>query len=40
MKRYTLTDNKRKHSYEYNYFTWNFAWVIVFVIGIITGYCI
>jgi hypothetical protein len=40
MKRYTVTDNKTGNKYNYSYLVWNFAWAIVFAIGIITGYCI
>ena len=40
MKRYTLTDSKTGEKHHYSYLVWNFAWVVVFAIGIITGYCI
>jgi hypothetical protein len=40
MKRYTLTDNETGDKYHYDYLTFLFAWVIVFAMGIITGYFI
>ena len=40
MKKYTLTDNKTGKKYHYSFLVWNFAWFIVFAMGIIVGYCI
>ena len=37
MKKYTLTDNKIGKKYHYSYLVWNFAWGIVFVMGVVLG---
>jgi len=37
MKRYILTNNKTGAVTEYSYSFWQFIWVFVFIVGIITG---
>jgi hypothetical protein len=37
LKRYTLTDNITREKYHYGYLVWNFAWGIVFVMGVVLG---
>lgn len=37
IKRYTIKDNKTGNTYKYSVLTWNTAWVIVFIIGLILG---
>ena len=40
MKKYTLIDNEKNKKSEYGLLEWNIAWLIVFAMGVITGYCI
>lgn len=37
MKRYSLKDNNKRVIYNYSQFEWNIAWIIVYLIGFITG---
>lgn len=38
-KRYTVIDNHSGDKYYYSHLGWNFAWTIVFIGGILIGYC-
>lgn len=37
MKRYTVIDNKSGIKFHYSWLAWNFAWFVVFIMGIILG---
>ena len=37
MKRYTVINNKTGRKNDYSWVTWNIAWGLVFVFGILTG---
>jgi hypothetical protein len=38
MKRYKLIDNKRNITFYYTNFQWKLAFIIVFIMGMITSY--
>jgi len=38
MKRYKLIDNKRNITFNYSNIQWKLAFIIIFIMGIITGY--
>jgi len=35
--KYTLINNKTGDKYNYSFVMWNIAWVLVFILGIMTG---
>lgn len=37
MKKYTLIDNETGKISNYSKFMWNFAWLFVFIMGVICG---
>ena len=37
MKKYTVINNKTGYENDYSSLTWNIAWGLVFIFGMITG---
>ena len=40
MKKYTVINNETGKEYNYSRLSWDLAWVLVFIFGMITGACL
>lgn len=40
MKKYTIINNETGEKHNYSWLSWNLAWALVFIFGVITGACI
>lgn len=40
MQKYTLIDNETGNKTYYSLFGWNLAWILVFISGILIGWCL